>query len=207
VVVWLAAAALALLVLVASTPLTRMLVQPWIRDDHLSPASNVGAVIVLSSSVKSDSLLDGQGTERLLSGITAQRLTGAPRLVLTRIESSGSDNPASDRGQRALLGIANVPPGWATVDSVYNTRDEAVRAARLLLPGTRRVAVVTSPMHSRRACATFEAVGFDVVCAPASEIANVLRDPTSTADRLAAFGAYTYERLGMVKYRWKGWAR
>jgi hypothetical protein len=60
-------------------------------------------------------------------------------------------------------------------------------------------------MHTRRACATFEAVGFKVTCYPSLTRRRVTGHPIREEDRLAAFGEYLYERLGMVKYRWKHW--
>ena len=78
--------------------------------------------------------------------------------------------------------------------------------ARLLLPaGARSIALVTSPMHTRRACATFERAGFRVHCVSSGEGLAVTRHPVTSLDRLAAFREYVYERLGMVEYRAKGW--
>jgi uncharacterized SAM-binding protein YcdF (DUF218 family) len=201
---WAVVAAFILLLVILETPLSGALASRWVRDDSRSTSTGVDAVIVLSSSVKSDSLLDGQGTERLLTGVEVLRSMHAPRLAVTRIPPSGRAGPSSDPGQRRLFQLTGVDSA-IVIDSVYSTRDEAVKAARVLGSSVHRVALVTSPLHTRRACATFEGAGFDVVCIPAREIAHVLRNPANDEDRLAAFRAYLYERLGMVKYRWKGW--
>jgi uncharacterized SAM-binding protein YcdF (DUF218 family) len=105
-----------------------------------------------------------------------------------------------------MVALSHVAAKWDVVDSVYSTRDEASRAAALLVPaGAKTIVVVTSPMHTRRACATFEGVGFKVYCQPAREHDHDTWHPAGPADRLAAFRSYLYERLGMVKYRVKGW--
>lgn len=199
-----AAASVVLLLSISSTPVVGALTRGWVRADPIH--SPIDAVVVLSSNVKSDSLLDASGTERLLSAIEVQRATHAPRLITTRVRSIYDGKTLStDPGQRRLLALAGADTGWTIADSVGSTRDEAMRAARLLLPSAKRIAVVTSPLHTNRACATFEGVGFVVTCVPAREIARVTTHPGSPDDRLAAFRSYLYERLGMIKYRWKGW--
>jgi hypothetical protein len=60
-------------------------------------------------------------------------------------------------------------------------------------------------MHTRRACAVFEAVGFRVVCQASRERDFVTDHPIGNRDRLAAVRAYGYEVMGMIKYRAKGW--
>jgi len=65
--------------------------------------------------------------------------------------------------------------------------------------------VVTSPMHTRRACATFAKAGFQVTCVAAFEHDTPASRPHSPGERLAAWRAYLHERLGMVKYGWQGW--
>jgi uncharacterized SAM-binding protein YcdF (DUF218 family) len=193
-----------LLFVLTATPLAAGLAAGWVRDDGIRHP--LDAVVVLSSGMKSDSLLDPVGTERLLMAIEVARATGTTRLVTTRARYFlNGEMMTTEPGQRRLLELARFDSGWAVVDSVFSTRDEAVQSARLLLPAAKRVAVVTSPMHTRRACATFERVGFDVTCIAAREIANVTRKPLSPEDRLAAWRAWVYEHLGMVKYRWKGW--
>jgi uncharacterized SAM-binding protein YcdF (DUF218 family) len=68
-----------------------------------------------------------------------------------------------------------------------------------------QIALVTSPMHTRRACATFEKLGFRVVCVPALERDHDTWHPVTAEDRLAAWRAYLYERLAWVEYSYRGW--
>ena len=48
-------------------------------------------------------------------------------------------------------------------------------------------------------------VGFHVICRPSAERNYVTWHPLSPHDRLGSFRDYAYERLGMIKYRSKGW--
>jgi uncharacterized SAM-binding protein YcdF (DUF218 family) len=104
-----------------------------------------------------------------------------------------------------LVHLAGVDSIWTVLDSVVSTRHEAERAAASLPPSNRTIIVVTSPMHTRRACATFEKVGFRVYCMPAEERLWITRHPELPRDRVPAFRMYLYERVGWLKYRWKGW--
>ena len=189
--------------------LTTVVVGPvtrWVRSDSASlrPAD---AVVVLSSGVKSDSSLDVEGMDRLLTGLAIIKSGEAARIVTTRVGSvPGGQGVSSDSDQRRMIDLAGAGAAWSVVDSVHSTHDEASRVGRLLLPaGVHRIAVVTSPIHTRRACAVFEAAGFEVRCVPAREHRWSTRHPTTSTDRLAAFRAYFYERLGMMSYRSKGW--
>lgn len=178
----------------------------WVRADSL-PANPIDAVVVLSSGVRQDSSIDTDAVDRLLAGIALVKAGTAPRLITTRTAVEFDGHIAtSDADQLRLIRLAGVEAGWTVVDSVHSTRDEAVRIAQqLLAAGQRTIAVVTSPMHTRRACQVFEAVGFRVYCVPAREHDARTWHPKSPNDRITASREYLYERLGMVKYRWKGW--
>jgi uncharacterized SAM-binding protein YcdF (DUF218 family) len=89
---------------------------------------------------------------------------------------------------------------------VRTTHDEALRTAEIARrEGWRTVVVVTTPLHTRRACATFERAGLAVVCVPSEERTFALRHLDAPGDRLAAFGEWLYETLGWIKYRHLGW--
>ncbi|MEO6876869.1 MAG: YdcF family protein [Gemmatimonadaceae bacterium] len=189
---------------IACTPLMSRLAPAWVRQDAWSARPD--AVVVLSSSVQPDSALDQVGFSRLVTGIEIVKRDSIAWLVTTRVRLPHDGTVSSEIDQRRMIALTSVPARWDVIDSVYSTRDEAVRSARLLLPaGAKTVVVVTSPMHTRRACATFEGAGFTVYCQPAREHEHMTWHPRNASDRLAAFREYFYERLGMVKYRAKGW--
>jgi uncharacterized SAM-binding protein YcdF (DUF218 family) len=181
-------------------------VQSLIRRDSI-PAERLDAVIVLSSSVSGDSLLDPAAVQRLLTGLALFRDNGARLLVTTRSAISRSDRSMeSDADRRRLIDLAADTGRWHAVGPVHTTRDEAVETAALLLPlEQKRVAVVTSPLHTRRACRAFEKVGFQVTCVPADERLYAVYAFNSSTTRLHATADWLYEELALLEYRVRGW--
>jgi uncharacterized SAM-binding protein YcdF (DUF218 family) len=194
------------LVTVTMTPIIDGPVSSWIRHDTLPPAP-LDAVVVLSSSVNRDGVLDVSGTERLLSGLAAWRRNHARLLITTRVEDRGGGRiVTSDADQRALIQLGGDISAWRIAHPAHTTHDEALRTAEMLAPASSRsIAVVTSPLHTRRACATFEALGFHVACIPSDERRYAVYALSGSGERFDAFFDWLYEQLGMIKYRTKGW--
>lgn len=189
---------------IGNTPIMGRVAAKWVRSDPL-PAS-ADAIVVLSATVLADTTLNVEGTERLLSGLELFERGISTRLFTTKVEVGYPQGVlTSIPDQQRLVKLANAQAGWTVLQDTHSTRDEALQAAVKLPNGARSIVVVTSPMHTRRACATFEAVGFKVTCYPARTREHGTWTPVDTADRLAAFADYLYERLGMIKYRWKHW--
>jgi uncharacterized SAM-binding protein YcdF (DUF218 family) len=189
--------------IIGYTPAMFGVASRWVRDDPLASAD---AIVVLSATVKSDGYLNAEGVERLLTGLALFQKQAAPRLFTTSVEveyPSGVLSSTAD--QRRLIQLAGAESAWTSLTGVLTTHDEALQAASKLPPSAHSVIVVTSPLHTRRACATFEAVGFTVICKAAAEHHHTTWHPLNAEDRLESFSAYLYERLGMVKYRAKGW--
>lgn len=204
---WAAAGALAAALLVAAyTPIIRAPAHALVRADPW-PAGGVDAVVALSAQLTDDHLLSAIGEDRLLSALAVARAHDVPRLVTTRIvHPEGDSVVTSDADQRHLVGL--VAPGIAhvIVARPYTTREEALLVARLAADsGWRRVAVVTSPSHTRRACATFARVGLAVTCVPARSTTVAWRSLERPRDRLRATGMVLYETLGGWLYRARGW--
>jgi uncharacterized SAM-binding protein YcdF (DUF218 family) len=192
----------AVLVLVAaSTPVGRWLTQWWMRQDPAG--APVQAVVVLSGGLTTDSTIGAAGTERLLQALELVHRDRVPVLVLTRIQMrAGSGVITAAPDQARITGMFGGDVEVLTTPLSHVTGDEAVGAWDLLAPRQiRRIAVVTSAMHTRRACATFEAVGFDVRCVPSRGRAPGGMAPATSLDRLAAVGSFVYEMLGVAKYR------
>jgi uncharacterized SAM-binding protein YcdF (DUF218 family) len=164
------------------------------------------AVVVLSSSVNSDGVLDDAGTERLISGLELAKRTRPRLLVTTRVVDRRPID--SDADQRALIRLGGDTAAWRVVAPAHTTHDEALRTAELMAPAaSHTIAVVTSPMHSRRACATFEAVGFHVICAPSESRRFAIYSLGGPVARVRALSEYLYERLAVVEYRARGWLK
>jgi uncharacterized SAM-binding protein YcdF (DUF218 family) len=207
---WIAAGVLAALVaIVGYTPLVERPAQSLIRADSLQP---VDAVVVLASGVNDDALLDPVGLDRLLTGIAIardQRTRGDTLLlplVVTRVTQRHAPYRSSDSDQRRILALAGPELNVHVTERVVNTRDEARKVAALARAQEwDTVAVVTSPSHTRRACAAFERVNLNVICVPARSrdlAMNTLRSP---GDRLRAFQLWFYESIGTVYYKLRGW--
>lgn len=206
--VWLLAAGATLtLLVVTTTPVMRPAVAALLPRDAQADAAGADAVFVMSSAVTDDGLIAGQGPERLLHGLALVRASGLP-LVVSAVRPRGQAAVSSLDDQRALAGLAGVDR-LTVIDSVGSTRDEAVRlAATARARGWRRVAVVTSPLHARRACATVARTGLAVRCVPSPSRELGLRGPaplSGTEARARAFGLWAYEWVAWWTYRARGW--
>jgi uncharacterized SAM-binding protein YcdF (DUF218 family) len=204
---WVAAAALALLLaVIAYTPVVRGPVARLVRADSVG-ARPVQAIVVLSGGITSDGRLKPGPADRLLSGLALARQGVASTIILSRERWGGPYNRVTgDADQRQLIGLLERPVNVLVVDSVFSTRDEAVRMRALTRPlRITAVAVVTSPLHTRRACATFEKVGFVVTCVPSGSRDVVLTHPRLATDRVRAFQLWLYELAGQTLYSVRGW--
>ena len=186
------------------TPIARVATRGLVRaDDHPVHAD---AVVVLSAGVSDDGLLGQEAVDRLLSAMSLVRRGVSDTLVLTVWHASDHPEVTSARDELRIASL--LPPGVTIVQvgRIGTTRLEAVRIASVLPPTrVRDIAVVTSPLHTRRACATFERVGYRVHCVPALSRDLALGALASARDRIATFRMAVYEQAGLIKYRWKGW--
>jgi uncharacterized SAM-binding protein YcdF (DUF218 family) len=206
VMVWIGtAAALGLFCIVALTPLvTTVLPRKDLIRNEVLPQRPLDAVVVLSGGITPDSLLMAEAVDRLLTGLALMRDSVAPLLVVTQPRRPDGVTAAPD--QARLRALVARPFPMLTVDSVHTTHDEAVRAWTLVRArGVKRIAVVTSPLHTARACATFERVGFTVTCVAAVSRFYSIDHAGSGGDRLVLFRVWLYERAAWVEYRARGW--
>lgn len=203
------ALAAAVVVVVTQTSVSNVVASKWIRNDQF-PDSAVQAVVVLSAALNPNGTISSEALDHLITGIELVRVGKGDVLVTTTVERpfhTGLVTSALD--QSRIVALAGVQARWIRTPPVNSTRDEALRSAELLLPrGIQRIAVVAAPMHTRRACSAFEAVGFDVICVPGRARSPGGGDPGPwPADRLNVFGEWVYEVVGMTKYRANGWLR
>jgi uncharacterized SAM-binding protein YcdF (DUF218 family) len=207
VILWvLTAAALVAFCTIAMTSfVTRVLpTSAMVRRDNL-PAQPLDAVVVLSGGITPDGMLVPEALDRLLTGLALMRDNVAPVLVVTEPRRPGQGVTAAADQARVRALVARSFP-MLMVDSVHTTRDEAVNAWRLLeARNAKNVAVVTSPLHTRRACATFEQVGFVVTCVPAISRVYSVTGADNGSDRLTLFREWLYERAAWFEYRARGW--
>lgn len=208
VLLWLTGTALvALFAVVAFTPIIVRPVQALIRSDPMpSPPLTIDAIVVLGGGVTTDGLLPPDATDRMLSGLRLARATGTTTFVITRARNSRDPRITSDADQKSLIQLTSTGLRVFSVSDVLSTRDEAIGVRDLAAKeGWARIAVVTSPAHTRRACGTFEKVGLRVTCVPAESRRVPVRSLTTPGDRVAAFELWIYEIAGTIKHRVRGW--
>jgi uncharacterized SAM-binding protein YcdF (DUF218 family) len=194
--------ALGLIWLVAAfTPLAGFLATGLVRRD--SPAT-ADAVFVAASSIQQSGELTATSMSRLVHGIELIAGQQAPALVLSDLKSP---HPSYAGAAKTLLEHLGLTTELLTISGPNeNTHDEAVSLARSYREREwKRVIVVTSPYHSRRACAAVEHEGLSVVCSPSAETRYDLRDLAGSGGRRLAFSDVLHERIGLLVYRWRGW--
>jgi uncharacterized SAM-binding protein YcdF (DUF218 family) len=195
-----------LLAVIVYTPVIRRPARALIRSDPLG-ARPVQAVVILSAGVTADGHLRRRAIDRMLTGLSLVRRGITTTLIVSRErEGPPGQDVTSDADQQRLIALLERPIRLLIVDSVFSTRDEAVRTHHLARSlGVTSVAVVTSPMHSYRACATFEKVGFIVTCVPSESRDVALGSLRAPTDRVRAFQQWLYELAGLAKYRARRW--
>lgn len=198
-----------LVVVVAETPIAGALASRWVRADRF-PAAKLGALVVTSAGVNPNGTMSGEALDHLLTGVELVRAGRSDVLVSTTVEErfpQGVVNSAVDQSRIIAL-VSPPPPKWMQTAPSESTRDEALKSAALLLPrGITTIGLIAAPMHTRRACGAFEAVGFSVTCIPARARAaggGWMPGPWPE-DRLTVFGDWVYERVATWKYRARGW--
>ena len=194
-------AALALLWLVVGfTPLAGWLGSDLTRRDPPAPAD---AVFVAASSIQQSGNLTWVSMSRLLHGLELVAGGDAPVLVLSDL-----DDPYPSYGSAAKRLMENfaIHGRIEFVGPNHTTRDEALSFARLYREREwKRAIVVTSPFHSRRACAAVEHEGVDVVCSPSVETRFDVTDLKRSDERRQAFESAIHERIGLWLYARRGW--
>lgn len=154
-----------------------------------------------------DAMMRSESLDRLLTGLSLAKRGLASVVLVSREQRSFAGKPVSDSTDlRSIATLADAAARVIFVDSVVTTRTEALRMGAIARTnGWSTVAVVTSPMHTRRACATFEAVGLRVVCVPAAVRGSGLYPGANAEDRLRAFRSWLYEMFASSSYKSRGW--
>jgi uncharacterized SAM-binding protein YcdF (DUF218 family) len=152
-VLWLAA---------AFTPLTGWVVRPLVRDE---PPAAADAVVVLGSRLQIAGEPTSTALSRMLRALELVHAGYATRIVVTE---GAPPTPSHAEAMRRQLDRLGVAAEVETLGRARSTREEAVRIGALFREkGWRKLLVVTSPTHSRRACAALEAERVDLSCVPA----------------------------------------
>ena len=152
--------------------------------------------------------------DRLLTAVDLMRLGKGKALV---IGGGGVENPQPEVRESTLL--KTFVTNWGVVTgkvhalpACRNTRDEAVETAALAQTnGWKRIYVVSSANHLKRAVAIFKKVGLDAVGVGCDFEADSLiaseREPRLAPDerRLHLLHSWLHETVGWYYYRLRGW--
>lgn len=193
------AAALGLLWgIVAFTPLSSWLAQGLVRREMAEPAD---AVFVSFAGLRPGAQRTTEAQNRALHAADLLARGKAPRIVA--VESSLLAGVGMVRESLGRLGVEGEVVVAGRGDT---TREEALAVAAAARERTwKLLLVVTSPIHSRRACAALEKEGLTVVCIPSLDSRFQVDELDTSAERLAAFGSIIHERLGIWIYARRGW--
>ncbi len=194
------------LLVVAYTPIIVGPVQSLIRDDPLPKSAD--AIMVLSAGTNDDGTLSPQSLDRLLSGLELFNRGVAPVLMVSReAYIVGGQIVTSRRDQERIVSLSpRALPKLVVAGITHSTHDEAIRARAVFRANRwKRIVLVTSPFHTRRACRTFERAGVVVSCAPSESRGMAVRELSAPEDRVRAFQVWIYEVLGSIRYRQLGW--
>ena len=191
-------------VTVCYTPLAPALLQALVEDDGAVPAD---VIVVLSGSTTTTTFRVSSET-RFLRGLELLHAGLAPVIVFTGDPPQPGNQfhvMAPAEMERIGLSTAAVVPFQAVETPLMNTFTEAQSIRKMAADhGWRRVLLVTSASHTRRAAATFRAVGFEVTVVPAATTQYDLAEPASVGDRLTIFRDWVYETNATLYYRLRG---
>ncbi len=193
---------------------------PYDPKTHPLPAPGADAVVMLGGahgySARSPVRWDaGEPSDRIFAAVELVRRGLAPTLVLGGAgykDADGTLRPDSGLIVRWLAGWQVDAGQIVELGVCADTRDEAVRTAELVRQrGWKRVIVVSSGYHLRRAEAVFRQAGVpaEMVGAEFSGLEHSEGDawirPVPTSLNFRLFRDWLHEELGLLYYRAKGW--
>lgn len=184
------------------------------RPKAMSVLPPADAIVVLGGAVRGDTHLGtlpdlGQQADRLLYSAALYQAGKAPLLVLT----GGSQPSARPEAQlmRESLAVMGVPGRVMLLEGASrNTYENALYSAVVLNNrNVRRILLVTSAYHMRRARPLFEKQGFEVTAAP-TDFQRLVSRPVlppwlPSVDELSRSTIAIKEHVGFWVYRWRGW--
>lgn len=194
------AASVILWLMVAFTPLAAFCTRS-LRVEQTPVRAD--AIVVLLASIQADNDFGTPSLERTLHGVALMRQKYAPRLILTQgVPPQGSHRIAALN----LLQDLRIQCSVEVVGPVGDTHDEAVAVSRLARQkGWKRILLVTSPVHSRRAALVFAKTGLQVISTPCRETSYNWENLATPDERIKAFEAAIHEIIGLRAYRARGW--
>lgn len=195
----LAALAMSFWLVVSYTPVAKALASGLVRRDEPRAAD---AVFVFGSRIHDGGEPTSEAMSRLVEGLRLLAEGRASRLIVSEQPHSRLYAPIARAWAHDFAPRAEI----LAVGPIHNTHDEAIAVARLCRErGWKRVLAVTSPVHTRRAAATLEKEGLEVVSVPSAETRYDLELLDQAGDRRRGFPSILHERIGLLVYRRRGW--
>lgn len=180
----------------------------------MSVIEEADAIVLLGGAMRGDthmgSLADlNQFADRLVHAVALYKARKAPVILLTGGTPAGTRAEAEQ--MKDVLAVMGVPGEDMLLETQsLNTHDNAVYSTQML--GARdmdRILLVTSAFHMRRALASFEAQGLDVLPAPTDYqrlvARSVLPGWLPGVGNLSRTTYALHEIIGYQVYRWRGW--
>jgi len=180
----------------------------------LSAVPAVDAIVLLGGGTRGDThmgvLADlNEHGDRLVHATALYKAGKAP-LILVSGGSVHGTRPEAEQ-MRDILRVMGVPRSDIVLEPVSrNTHENAVYSAQLLHQRKlRRVLLVTSAFHMRRAMGVFRAQGVEAIPAP-TDFKRLVGDGVVPswlpgAGNLSRSTQAMHEMLGYHVYRWRGW--
>lgn len=208
---------LVLLYLLSIEPMSNILLRPL--EGYAPPFAGSyrgsAAIVVLAGGAKEipwtglATQPSARSLERLVYGVQLQRDSGTLPLVIT----GGSGDPSKQgiSEAEAMAGVAHslgVSKRRLLVEGASRNTLENARYVREMIGGGRRVILVTSASHMKRASALFRRAGFDVIPAPCGYLSEekplVIKSFIPSASSHAGSSTALYEYAALVWYRIRG---
>jgi uncharacterized SAM-binding protein YcdF (DUF218 family) len=213
---WIVLCSFTVLFLASFQPVSSRLLLPLERQysAFLPVEGNIDYVMVLGSGhVVDDDLpptseLSRSGLMRLTEGIRVMRMYPGSKLILSGYDAETEVSHARMLAKVALsLGVAK--SDIILLEAAKDTLEEARQAANFI--GNKKLVVVTSASHMRRAVVEFHSSGIDPIPAPTNFLAH--RDVQQAWEKyipraryLEQTERYWYEMLGLAWHDLRNWA-
>ena len=211
-----------LLFLLGSLPLPEALIaareKPY-ADRNGANVPGVDAVVMLGGILEPSShdpfgFVLGAGSQRLVAAVQVAREGNGKALVL-----GGSGPLPGKPGESAASLLCDLVRQWKLCDAEIldlgicrNTHDEAVRLQELKVErGWKRITIVTSALHMKRAEATIRKLNGEVGAVACDfRVCGVPQRPWKSfpfpqTDRMHLLQDYLHEVVGYWVYRYRGW--
>jgi len=180
----------------------------------MSVVEPADAIVLLGGATRGDTHMGtiadlNQRADRLVHAVALYKAGKAPVVLVSGGSATGARPEAKQI--KDLLMVMGVPERRILLENVSRTTRENAQFSAQILEARhmRRVLLVTSAYHMRRAQAVFEAEGLTVIPAPTDYqqlVAEELIPPwLPTESRLSQTTDALHEFAGLLVYRLRGW--